>query len=102
MNPDKDLAGRVVGLLTVQHKSNTIGRNQWVCLCKCGRTVTVRGDYLRTYHTKSCGCLRTYRGPELMPLQIKGVRRQTIDEALAEVGRSWAESLRRYAQEGLI
>lgn len=28
----------------------------WVCKCECGNITTVRTDYLRNGHTKTCGC----------------------------------------------
>lgn len=34
------------------------GNSQWVCLCSCGKEVTVRGARLISGHTKSCGHLR--------------------------------------------
>jgi len=30
----------------------------WKCECKCGNTVDVVGDYLKSGDTKSCGCLK--------------------------------------------
>ena len=29
----------------------------WYCRCSCGKTVNVRGNALKTGHTRSCGCL---------------------------------------------
>lgn len=29
---------------------------QWLCTCDCGNELIVRGDLLRSGHTKSCGC----------------------------------------------
>ena len=31
---------------------------QWLCKCECGKKVKVRGSYLKSGHTKSCGCYK--------------------------------------------
>jgi hypothetical protein len=59
-----DITGSHFGRLTVLRRSKTRARNRqamWVCRCNCGKTITVRGDGLRTQHTLSCGCLRIDR-----------------------------------------
>jgi hypothetical protein len=40
------------------------GKNSWLCRCDCGKEIVVRGCYLKSGHTGSCGCLRIYRHPE--------------------------------------
>lgn len=54
-----DLTGKTFDHLTVIQKDNSRknGKTYWICKCSCGNTVSVYGYYLRTGHTKSCGCL---------------------------------------------
>lgn len=55
-----DLTGRTYGRLTVRKLSprkTASGKYQWLCICTCGSTSTVRGGDLTSGHTKSCGCL---------------------------------------------
>lgn len=57
----EDLAGKKFGRLTVLGpvggENSKGGRQKWVCLCECGKTVTpMARDLLRGY-TMSCGCL---------------------------------------------
>ena len=55
-NQAKDYTGQVFGKLTVicPIKRDTNGCIMWGCVCKCGKTTTVRGSQLKLY--KSCGC----------------------------------------------
>ena len=32
------------------------GGKYWVCQCECGKIKEIRGDHLKSGHTKSCGC----------------------------------------------
>lgn len=55
----KDETGKQYGLLSVIKPLEEKGDNgitMWVCRCKCGNEVIVRGSSLRNGHTKSCGC----------------------------------------------
>ncbi len=52
--------GDKFGRLTIQKRvsNSKYGRTMWLCKCACGKETVVRGRYLRTGTTKSCGCLR--------------------------------------------
>ncbi len=54
-----DLTGKKFNRLTVLGlgERNSNGQIQWKCKCKCGNIVLATTTYLKTGHTKSCGCL---------------------------------------------
>lgn len=55
-----DLTGKKFSMLTVKgvnHK-NEKGKYFWKCLCDCGKETIVLGNSLRSFNTKSCGCLK--------------------------------------------
>lgn len=56
----KNLIGQRFGRLTVIERNGSNKRSQanWLCLCDCGKKITVLGARLRNGHTKSCGCLK--------------------------------------------
>ena len=59
-----DLTGQRCGYLTVLEPAEKIGeRTAWLCQCDCGRQVVVKTCYLRSGHTKSCGCKNGPGGP---------------------------------------
>lgn len=54
-----DLNGYSNNRLTVLEFAYTKDKQSyWKCVCDCGNTVTVIGDYLKRGNTKSCGCLK--------------------------------------------
>ena len=56
-----DLVSKTFGFLTVLEKSAHEDNNNgitWICKCHCGNIVTVSTSYLKTGHTRSCGCLQ--------------------------------------------
>ena len=59
-----DLMGNRFGLLTVlkQNGARRNGQNKrqnlWLCLCDCGKEVSIRTSYLKRGITISCGCLK--------------------------------------------
>lgn len=58
MSKKIDLRGQVFHYLTVlrENGQNKYGSVLWLCRCKCGNEVTVRGSDLRRGFTTSCGC----------------------------------------------
>ena len=64
MSKKLNLIGEKYDLLTVIQEGkgyiSPSGKKKsktWMCKCKCGNTIEVRTDSLRTGNTKSCGCL---------------------------------------------
>lgn len=56
----KDLTGKKFSKLTVLNLSKQkIGnKTYWDCLCECGAKKSIRGDFLASASTISCGCQR--------------------------------------------
>lgn len=54
-----NLLGQRFGRLVVVEKTEERKNREivWKCFCDCGNTVLVQASYLKTGHTKSCGCL---------------------------------------------
>lgn len=54
-----DMTGKTFGNLRVvkELEERRFGEIVWLCECSCGELAEVRGNYLRTGKTKSCGCL---------------------------------------------
>jgi hypothetical protein len=52
--------GDVFGLLTVEKYVGVDkhSNRMYLCKCECGNFVEVRGTYLKSGHTTSCGCKR--------------------------------------------
>ncbi|KKN98994.1 hypothetical protein LCGC14_0142390 [marine sediment metagenome] len=55
-----NLVGQKFGkLLVLRHlKKDKYGNHEWLCRCDCGQEKIIRGDYLKSGHTQSCGCLQ--------------------------------------------
>lgn len=68
-----DLTDQVFGYLTVI-KRDTSRKNKtyWICRCQCGKEVSVLSYYLRTGHTKSCGCMTHKMGADKHREDITG------------------------------
>lgn len=54
------MEGRRCGRLTVTVQADYVPDRpvHWHCVCDCGRACIVDGSYLRSGHTRSCGCLQ--------------------------------------------
>jgi hypothetical protein len=52
----ENLLGQTFGKLKVVERSGSKNNYAaWLCQCTCGKTVIVRSNALKSYHTKSCG-----------------------------------------------
>lgn len=56
----ENLIGRqFTRLLVIQFSGkNSHRQTMWLCRCQCGNEVIIRGDGLKSGHTRSCGCLQ--------------------------------------------
>lgn len=74
-----DLTGQIFGRLSVIEKQDedVLSNNKyhvikWLCCCKCGNEVVVRGDSLRNGVTLSCGCYHKERIHECLFEDLTG------------------------------
>lgn len=52
----KDNIGEKFNRLTVIDVERVGKHYYWICKCDCGNTTRTRSDWVKTGHTKSCGC----------------------------------------------
>ena len=84
----KDLTGKKFGKLTVikvSDKRSPEGKRYfWDCICDCGKLITVSGGHLKSGHTSSCGCIRSYGEEKVAEIlskkSIKYIRQVKISE----------------------
>lgn len=57
----KDLSGQRFTRLVAQKRIGTSPDRQalWMCICDCGKEISVASGHLKSAHTKSCGCFNT-------------------------------------------
>ncbi len=53
-----NLVGKKFGRLTVVKLTNKTGASRWLCKCDCGKEIILKGSYLISGDTKSCGCFK--------------------------------------------
>jgi hypothetical protein len=71
-----DLVGQKFGRLTVMHYAGATKKRHslWTCVCRCGRSVVVRGTALTNGLTRSCGCLQRELSAERSRARAKARR----------------------------
>ena len=103
------MTGLVFGRLTVLSRAPNNGKQPaWHCQCVCGNTTVANGENLRRGATTSCGCKRRenfvlrclkHSDKSRSKSGNKGQRRTiSLEEALAEVSRTWPQRLQAYAR----
>ena len=58
MSKRKDISGQIFNNLTVlkrDERDEQKGKSKWICLCTCGKEVSIRAVDLHSSHNKSCG-----------------------------------------------
>ena len=69
----ENLIGQTFNYLTViKRVIDEQDRVKWLCRCICGNEIIVRGDSLRSGHTKSCGCFQKKRVSEIASKNLIG------------------------------
>ena len=65
-----DETGNRYGNLMVIEYAGSIdgGGALWKCKCDCGNIIQVRGQSLRSGHTRSCGCIKSWKEKEIAEL----------------------------------
>lgn len=63
---------RYGNLVVLEYSSGREGGGAvWRCQCDCGNIVDVRGEALRSGHTKSCGCIKSWKEKEISELLME-------------------------------
>ena len=105
-----DITGQRFGRLSVDERGpSSNGMVQWWCRCDCGSRVLVRGAYLRSGHTLSCGCLQREKAQDGKPSLVHGHRLEdartptyfTWDTMIARCTRPSSPSYRYYGERGI-
>lgn len=65
------------------------------CVCDCGNVAMVRAEYLRSGHTKSCGCWRKENGVAVGLKTIHGQNRSRAKGGSSPEHNSWSGMLSR-------
>lgn len=70
-----DLTGDRYGrLLVIRQAESENNKRTWLCKCDCGNEITLKGVYLKTGDTRSCGCLKKKQEEENLRNQYNNKR----------------------------
>ena len=82
-----NLVGQKFGRLTViADAGNRRKQSLWECLCDCGNLVKVMAGYLKSNHTKSCGCLK---------IDIHTIHGQAVRASYSKTYAAWVDMTQR-------
>lgn len=82
------MTGKKYGKLTVLEMADIYKKHdvQWMCKCECGNVVKVRGSYLRSGHTKTCGnCVRYEEKEDYIRCTVKSGQSFIFDKSDFEI-----------------
>ena len=83
----KDEIGNKYGKLTVLSLVTKKPKAIWHCKCDCGNEIDVRGIYLRSGNTKSCGCISSWAEENiediLKELKVDFKRQYTFEDLIS-------------------
>lgn len=80
----EDLTGKKYGRLEVVKRvddyvsDNGKKFHKWLCKCECGKETIVKGQHLRSGHTRSCGCMQKERAKQVMSDVFKKYNRYDL------------------------
>lgn len=76
-----NMVGQVFTRLTVVERAESKSRHAaWLCVCLCGKAVTVDGSDLRKGTTRSCGCLKRELSAKTVRSAHAALRKHKTDE----------------------
>lgn len=72
----EDLTGKTFGLLTVIELDHIAPNRQciWKCKCSCGNYTSVYASNLKRNHTRSCGCIGSSEGENIIETALTSLR----------------------------
>ena len=92
-----DLTGERFGRLKIIEcaGSSPRGKAMWRAQCDCGESFLTHGEYLRSGHSKSCGCLRRSMGSSLGKARIIHGCSQVLSKPATRLYNIWCGMKKR-------